>query len=308
MEKNENGGCLPDIDLADFNHLVSLDDRGAVAFDGFMRNLAEKLTASLPDEENPLKKYRIGFYLQDRPDKSPARISSSEYRSDPADLSGRDFVVMFNREKLAAIESEDELAFILGHELSHLSWQHGNDRVRALSSNEEAACDLNAMKLLFDAGYDATVVSTMDREVPPTEEWRLRKDARRQAMNAFFDFRRPQPLDQTPWRGSRYEKWRPDFKVPSAETPEDEAVAMMVGNLQKVYVRGGRCRPRVRANVQRNKNRRRVLQNRRRGGRRILKAVFGNGRRCDAGIHRRCRDNHQHIRQGRDRCCGGSAG
>lgn len=27
MEKNENGGCLPDIDLADFNHLVSLDDR-----------------------------------------------------------------------------------------------------------------------------------------------------------------------------------------------------------------------------------------------------------------------------------------
>lgn len=168
MEKNENGGCLPDIDLADFNHLVSLDDRGAAAFDGFMRNLAEKLTASLPDEENPLKKYRIGFYLQDRPDKSPARISSSEYRSDPADLSGRDFVVMFNREKLAAIESEDELAFILGHELSHLSWQHGNDRVRALSSNEEAACDLNAMKLLFDAGYDATVVSTMDREVPPT--------------------------------------------------------------------------------------------------------------------------------------------
>lgn len=239
MEKNENGGCLPDIDLADFNHLVSLDDRGAAAFDGFMRNLAEKLTASLPDEENPLKKYRIGFYLQDRQDKSPARISSSEYRSDPADLSGRDFVVMFNREKLAAIESEDELAFILGHELSHLSWQHGNDRVRALSSNEEAACDLNAMKLLFDAGYDATVVSTMDREVPPTEEWRLRKDARRQAMNAFFDFRRPQPLDQTPWRGSRYEKWRPDFKVPSAETPEDEAVAMMVGNLQKVYVRGG---------------------------------------------------------------------
>ena len=239
MEKNENGGCLPDIDLADFNHLVSLDDRGAVAFDGFMRNLAEKLTASLPDEENPLKKYRIGFYLQDRPDKSPARISSSEYRSDPADLSGRDFVVMFNREKLAAIESEDELAFILGHELSHLSWQHGNDRVRALSSNEEAACDLNAMKLLFDAGYDATVVSTMDREVPPTEEWRLRKDARRQAMNAFFDFRRPQPLDQTPWRGSRYEKWRPDFKVPSAETPEDEAVAVMVGNLQKVYARGG---------------------------------------------------------------------
>ena len=77
MEKNENGVCLPDIDLADFNHLVSLDDRGAAAFDGFMRNLAEKLTTSLPDEENPLKKYRIGFYLQDRPDKSPARISSS---------------------------------------------------------------------------------------------------------------------------------------------------------------------------------------------------------------------------------------
>lgn len=95
---------------------------------------------------------------------------------------------MFNREKLAAIESEDELAFILGHELSHLSWQHGDDRVRALSSNEEAACDLNAMKLLFDAGYDATVVSTMDREVPLTEEWRLRKDARRQAMNAFLIF------------------------------------------------------------------------------------------------------------------------
>lgn len=61
MEKNENGVCLPDIDLADFNHLVSLDDRGAAAFDGFMRNLAEKLTTSLPDEENPLKNTGSAF-------------------------------------------------------------------------------------------------------------------------------------------------------------------------------------------------------------------------------------------------------
>ncbi len=40
------------------------------------------------------------------------------------------------------------------------------------------------------------------------------------------------------------------------------------------WVRGGRCRPRVRANVQRNKNRRRVLQNRRRGGGGVFSKLF----------------------------------
>lgn len=230
---------LPDVDLADFNHLVPLSNHGAAAFAGFARGLAEKLTNTLPDEENPLKQYRIGFYLQDRPDPSPARICSREYRSDSADLSGRDFIVMFNREKMTAIKSEDELAFVLGHELSHLSWHNGSQRIRALSTNEETACDLNAIEMLHDAGYDVRVAVSMDQNMPLTEEWRQRREARKEAVNKFFDFRRSVPLDQTAWQEARYEKWQPDFRLPSLGAKEEDAVAMMVENLQKVYTNGG---------------------------------------------------------------------
>ncbi len=239
MEKNQNGSVLPDVDLARFNRLVPLSDRGAKAFAEFAGSVAKKLTAALPDGESLPNKYRIGFYLQDRPDSSPARICSCQYRLDSADLSGNDFVVMFNREKLAAVESEDELAFILGHELSHLMWQHGNERVRALSANEEAACDLNAVQMLFKAGYDPAVVSAMDQNAPLTDEWRIRKEARRQALNGFFDFRQPKLLDQTPWQEARYKKWQTDFKRPLPNMPENEEVILMCENLQKVYNSGG---------------------------------------------------------------------
>ena len=230
---------LPDIDLANFNRLVALDNPPARDFEGFMRQLAGKLTAFLLDDDNPLKKYRIGFYLQDRTDSSPARISSTEYRSDPADLSGTDFIVMFNREKLSKAESEDELAFILGHELSHLGWQHGSSRLHSFSSNEETACDLSSMQMMHRAGYDVTVLHHMDADAPLTEEWRMRREARQRAISEYFDFRRPVALDVSLWQQARYEEWKPDLKMPAPSMPEEEAVAVMTENLQKIYERGG---------------------------------------------------------------------
>ena len=103
-----------------------------------------------------------------------------------ADLSGNDFVVMFNRDKLQQLQSEDELAFILAHELSHLGWQHGDSEIRGLHGNEEAACDINALKMTDAAGYNVRVVENMDRHVPSSPEWQQRKEARRQTMMYMF--------------------------------------------------------------------------------------------------------------------------
>lgn len=228
-----------DFDLANFNHLVSTDTPGGKAFAEYAAALAQKLTASLAPEENPLNECRVAFYLQDRADSSPARISSCSWRTDPTDLSGTDFVVMFNKEKLAMLKTEDELAFILGHELSHLGWQHGNEKIRALACNEEAACDANAMKMMYAAGFDVNVVCSMDEKAPLTEEWRERKELRRRQAAEYFSFRRPQALDGSVWQRASHTPWKHGFKAPAVDCPEAEAVAMMIKDLHRVYAKGG---------------------------------------------------------------------
>ncbi len=229
-----------DLDLANFNHFVSPESEAGKSFSVFMQQMAHKLVNNSYSGAGGLKGYRVCFYLQDREDDSPARISSVENRMNSADLSGDDFVVMFNRDKLQQLQSEDELAFILAHELSHLGWQHGDSEIRSLHGNEEAACDINALKMMDAAGYNVRVVEDIDRDRPLTMEWQQRKDARRQTMMYMFGCEMPRPLDVSLWESGRHVKWTHDFQVPGIDTPETEAIVMMSDNLRKVYEKGGR--------------------------------------------------------------------
>ena len=229
-----------DLDLANFNHFVSPESEAGHSFDVFMQQMAHKLIDNSYSGARSLKEYQVCFYLQDREDDSPARISSIEDRMNSADLSGNDFVVMFNRDKLQQLQSEDELAFILAHELSHLGWQHGDSEIRGLHGNEEAACDINALKMMDAAGYNVRVVENMDRHVPSSPEWQQRKEARRQTMMYMFSREMPKPLDTSLWESGRHVRWMHDFQVPGIDTPEAEAISMMSDNLRKVSEKGGR--------------------------------------------------------------------
>ena len=225
-----------DYDLADFNKLSTPVCNEGLAFNTFMKNMINRLTKS---SESPLQKYNLTFCLQNRNDSSVARISSAQYRMDATDLSGNDFIVMFNREKLSHINTEDELAFILAHELSHLEWQHNNESVKNLSHDEEVACDMNAVKMLKNGGYALSIVNQMDTEAPKTAQWQQRKEARRQICLEYFDFTSPTELDQSAWQNQTYTPLKPNFKLPSADDSEDKAVNLMLQNLKTVYRQGG---------------------------------------------------------------------
>lgn len=227
-----------DYDLANFNHLSPLNSPEGTAFDGFMRKIAARLTQNQSPTNNLLQNHKIAFCLQNRPDSSIARISSTQYKTDASDLSGNDFVVIFNKEKLSQIKTEDELAFILAHELSHLQWQHNDENVRNLNSTEEVACDINAVHLLKNGNYSVSIVNQIDGDAPLTQEWQQRKNARRQTSMEYFDFTQPTPLNQDTWKNASFTPWKQNFKIPDSKTPEPEAIQQMLSNLQMVYTDG----------------------------------------------------------------------
>ena len=136
-----------DLDFANTHSLISPETKEGKEFDEYMRGIMDKLFANNMEQKALIDKFEFSFYLKDDPaESSPARISLAEPKISPTDLRGDKFAVFFSKDQLKNISSENELAFILVHELSHSLWVNGCEGVHKLHNNEEVACDLNAMK------------------------------------------------------------------------------------------------------------------------------------------------------------------
>lgn len=228
------------LDVANKHHLVSLDSEKGKKFNLLMHGIMDKLFKNDPQQQNVLKNYEFDFFIQDTKDKSIARVRSKD-DIEAWNLSGKRFAVMFNKEKLQRITSEDELAFILGHEISHVLHKSNPEILSCSSYNEELACDFNAIDLMAKAGYSIGVVKNIDHKIfaeqNPEMAMRSReRNAKIASMYYIFDWK---PFDGSEFTSASFKKMSNKYKSIQCSDSDEVALSKMMENLQLVYNYGG---------------------------------------------------------------------
>lgn len=150
------------IDLAVILCLVNEDKNRQ--FDAYAAAITAKMLQNCPEQQAFLERFDIHYYIADNPkDMSIARVVDADYSEDGQNLrKGKSFGVVLNKSVLSKLETEDELAFVLGHELSHIMYQKEYPAVLKLNEDEEIACDCNAVKLLDAGGYNLADINAID--------------------------------------------------------------------------------------------------------------------------------------------------
>lgn len=229
-----------DIDLANINHFISPESEEGGEFNLLMQGIKNKLFSADLEQKGLVAQFDFDFYIQDTHDKSIARIISAEHKMNPSDMSGKKFAIMFNKEKLAKINTQDELAFVMGHEISHVLWYNQADKLFDQHNLEEVACDLNAIELMSAAGFNTRVVAQMkDKEQALTGEQVLRKQECAQKLLSSFSYAAPSEFDGSKFGKASFVPMQHQFEKPQAEDSEEVAIEQMLRNLDKVFRYGG---------------------------------------------------------------------
>lgn len=238
---NEIAEAKVNIDLLNDYRLINPESSVGKKFHSYVYGVAEKLFENNPEQKAAFQENEFLFCLRDSKDNSVARIINAEYPMDVADLSSKCFVVMFNKDMLGKLESNDEIAFVLGHELSHVFYRQDKCGIRELHSNEEAACDLNSFKLMNAAGMDLKAAQRVDELYPQkSREQLMRQEERRKLAASFFSFSQPKPFNGEQFAQSAFVPLKQKFEFPNPD--DDMAVKneIMFQNLDKVSKWGGR--------------------------------------------------------------------
>lgn len=229
------------VDLLNEHHLINPQSEAGQEFSKFMSGIAEKLFAKNPEQQASFQNYDISFCLKDSKDMSIARVVNAEYPMDPMNLDGDKFVVMFSKDLLGSLKSEDEIAFVLGHELSHIFYNHNEHDIRSLHINEEAACDFNSLRLMNGAGMDLRAADKVDELYPQkSREQLMRQEERKRYSIAFFNYAESTPFDGSRFAKALFTKTEQTFKFPTNADSEDVQYEKILGNLKKVSEYGDR--------------------------------------------------------------------
>lgn len=132
-----SGGKLP-ARFAENEHIVDPDTEQAQYFQRYMEKLTKKL---LPDFD--FSKKEVRFLLSDSDDVNAYVFPGYN----PA-------VMVFSKGLLNFCKNEDELAYILGHELSHVLIKDELGNAGHISKPEEALCDIKPIAWMIEAGYN----------------------------------------------------------------------------------------------------------------------------------------------------------
>lgn len=229
------------IDLAVI--LCLADEKENQPFDEYVAKMVDNLLAKNPEERAFLSRYDIHYYIADNPnDKSIARVVDADYSDDMLLKNGRRFAVVFNRDMLSQLKNEDSMAFVVGHELSHIMYQKGFPRVRNLDLDEEVACDCSSIRLMHSSDYNILDVAAVDmlysdisldmRERIIKRDTFMAKEgiypADRMGMSRVLNKEIFVNLHKKPWkRDSIFEKQEPD-------------VSQIVEELGDIFERGDR--------------------------------------------------------------------
>lgn len=124
---------LRDLSLADFNPDAEL------RFHQYIKGICQRLLGDTLD----LDRKNIIFALSDKSEVNAEYVSSEEFS-----------IIYITASLFEMCENEDQLAFILGHELGHYeeALRQGDDKKN--SKAEETACDLRSIQKMARGGYN----------------------------------------------------------------------------------------------------------------------------------------------------------
>lgn len=232
------------IDLLNFQHLVNPESCVAKEFNEFLQGLQKRLLSNDLEQKALLDKFNIQFYIQDRKDNSIARAGSADYKINDNDFTGNDFAIIFNRQKLAKLKYVDQLAYVLGHELSHLVYRKGeeeNDEMKYQHSNEEVCCDLNSLRLMRKSGFNMQCgLSVNDFYVDKAAELKMRIAYCDDFVNNNLQFDEPVTFEAERFTKVEYVMAGLKFDFPQVQDSEEQQNALMIRNLNKVMEYGDR--------------------------------------------------------------------
>lgn len=221
--------------------LCLADEKKNQPFDDYAAGIAARLLENSPEERAFLQRYDIHYYIADNPmDKSIARMVDADNDDDIA--GGRSFGVAFNRDVLARLEHEDSVAFIIGHELSHIMYQKGFPRITDLADDEEAACDCSSVRLMNASSYNLLDIAAVDALYPDRTPGMQERIAEREAFmreNWIFPADRmgmSRPLRKETFIGLQKEAWKRENIFEQGE-PDAARIAEELGD---IYKRGDR--------------------------------------------------------------------
>lgn len=153
-------GNLP-LAMVEFDRLIDPADPVSVTFQSKMMNITNRLqTANYGAVQ---KEFR--FVIADQPD-----INAGIYSSLTPP------VIYITKGAIENLETEDELAGLIAHELTHRNVFEQTDRAK-VTNLEEAGADVWAVHLLQKAGYAPTSMLSMIDKLYDTEHKRRRKSA-----------------------------------------------------------------------------------------------------------------------------------
>ena len=133
-------------------------------FDEYVAGIVGRMLEKCPKEKAFLEQFSLHYYLADnKSDTSIARVVDADYPDIVSSLAGgQDFAVVLNKEPLLKLDSEDSLAFVLGHELSHIMYQKGFFKEQSVWAGEELVCDCNAVKMTDAGKYSLYEIAKVD--------------------------------------------------------------------------------------------------------------------------------------------------
>ena len=229
------------VDLLNDYRLINPQSEDGQEFSAFMSGIADKLMENFPEQKEAFQENEFTFCLRDSKDQSIARVINAEYPMDISDLSGKRFVIMFTQNLLNKLQSEDEIAFVLGHELSHVFYRQEIGSICKLHPNEETACDLNSFKLMNAAGMDLTAAQRVDELYPQkSKEQMMRQEERRKFATSFFSFSKPVSFNGEHFVKAVFVPMKQEFKFPKPDDNAEIKNEIMFRNLDKVSKFGGR--------------------------------------------------------------------
>lgn len=214
-------------------------------FDNYAAGVTARLLEKCPEEKAFLQRFDIHYYIADNPqDKSIARVVDADYADDMQALKeGRNFAVVFNRDILARLEYEDSLAFVIGHELSHIMYQKGFPGLTGQGRNEEASCDCSSIRLMNAGGYNLLDIAAVDALYPDKTPEMQGRIAEREAFmreNRIFPAGRlgmSRPLQKEAFAGLQKEAWKRENLFEQGE-PDPARIAEELGD---IFERGDRA-------------------------------------------------------------------
>lgn len=228
------------IDLAVI--LCLADEKKNQPFDDYAAGIAGCMLEKSPEEKAFLQRYDIHYYIAVNPEESSiARVVDADYTDDM--VKGKSFGVVFNRDMLARLEHEDSLAFVLGHELSHIMWRKGFPRIRDLAADEEAACDCSSVRLMHAGGYNLLDVAAVDALYPDKIPGMRERIAKRESFlieNGIFPGKRlgmSLPLRKETFAGLQKEPWK---RKSIFETGKEPDAVRIAEELRDIFERGDR--------------------------------------------------------------------